>query len=205
MVQLDLYKKFNVKKEYTSIWLFKKIRELYNPQKILYPWCYVHITPSLVFSDVTYVDSFRDTFKFYEDNEVLTFIKKNKDYKIASKIVFHQQSYNSKLPEIEQSFDLIISQYWWFVWHSTKNYLKKWGILACNNSHGDASMASFDPDYKLIAVYNRRSDDKFSISDKDLGEYLIPKKEISLSELKKTMKGIPYTKSPSWYIFKKTN
>jgi hypothetical protein len=86
-----------------------------------------------------------------------------------------------------------------------KKYLKKDGILVCNNSHGDASMASIDHDYELVAVYNRRSDEKFSLSEKNLTEYLIPKqkREITKEYLQKTMKGIGYTKSPSGYIFRK--
>jgi len=51
-------------------------------------------------------------------------------------------------------------------------------------------MASLDTDYKLIAVYNRKSDDNFSISDKNLEQYLIPKKDIALTKehLEKTMR-----------------
>jgi len=88
---------------------------------------------------------------------------------------------------------------------AVKRYLKKGGILTCNNSHGDASMASMDVDYELIAVYNRRTDEKFSISSKNLKEYLVPKKKVKVTKesLEKAMKGIQYTKSPSGYTFRK--
>ena len=66
-------------------------------------------------------------------------------------------------------------------------------------------MASFDFDYELIAIYNRKSDDKFSISKNDLDSYLIPKnnKAVSKDEIEKTMRWIAYTKSPTGYIFEK--
>jgi hypothetical protein len=66
-------------------------------------------------------------------------------------------------------------------------------------------MASYDSDYKLIAVYNRKTDEKFSISNKNLDTYLIPKdiNKVSKEKLEKTMIGFAYTKSPSGYIFQK--
>lgn len=100
----------------------------------------------------------------------------------------------------------MISQYAGFVGQAAKPYLKKEGLLVCNNSHGDASMASLDPAFELIAVYKRKADDKFSISDKRLEEYLMPKNGIQpyKEQIIKSMQGIAYTKSPSGYIFKKT-
>jgi hypothetical protein len=202
---LDLYKKHNVSKEYTSIGLFRAVREKYHPQRVLYPGSYVHITPSLVFPEVAYVDSFRGTNKFYESAEVSEYVDKNKEYDPAANYVFYHQDYADDLPEELESFDLVISQYGGFVGQAVKKYLCIGGLLVCNNSHGDASMASIDPGYELVAVYNRKSDEKFSISDECLCDYLIPKKEgaISREDLQKSMKGIGYTKSPSGYIFRK--
>ena len=204
---LEKYIKNNLSKDYTSIWLFRAVKKKFNCDKVLYPWCYVHITPSLVFSDVIYVDSFRNTYKFYESLDVKEYIEKNKEYSEVSIYKFYQQDYINDLPEKLNSVDIIISQYWGFVGKYTKKYLKKWWVLVCNNSHWDASMASMDSDYKLVGVYNRKSDDKFTISDKNLNEYLISKKHIDNPKevLEKSMKGFWYTKSPSGYIFEKIN
>lgn len=202
---LNLYEKYHSKKEYTSIGLFREIRKRFNPERILYPGCYVHITPSLIFPDVVYVDSFRNTQKFYESSQVKEFIEKNKEYSEKIRLKFHHKDYNKDIPEDLESFDIVISQYGGFVGKAVKKYLKKGGFLVCNNSHGDASMASMDPEYELIAIYNRRTDEKFSISSKNLQEYMIPKKKIKITResIEETMKGIPYTKSPSGYVFRK--
>jgi len=109
---LELYLKNNVNKQYTSIGLFREVQKKYSPEKVLYPWCYVHITPSLIFPYVVYVDSFRNTYKFYDDNEVHNFIEKNKEYSKKSMYPFHQQDYNKNIPGEFESFDMIISQYW---------------------------------------------------------------------------------------------
>ena len=202
---LELYKKNHLDKDYTLIGLYREIKTMFDPKKVLYPGCYVHITPSLIFSDITYVDSFRNTDKFYESQEIKKFIEKNKEYSEKSKFKFYLQDYSKDLPEELESFDLVISLYGGFVGQAAKKYLKKGGLLVCNNSHGDATMASLDPDYELIAIYNRKSDETFTISSKNLNEYLIPKRKITITkkDLEKTMKGIAYTKSPSGYVFRK--
>lgn len=200
-----LYKRYHTDKDYTSIGLFRELNKMFKIEKVFYPGSHVHIAPSLVFSNVTFSDSFRNTYKFFEDEETIDYIEKNKEYSEEPAIRFYQQDYNKPFKELQNEFDLIISQYAGFVGQAAKPYLKKGGLLVCNNSHGDASMASLDPDFYLIAVYRRLRDDKFSISEKNLEEYLKPKNGIepTSSQLLKSMKGIAYTKSPSGYIFKK--
>ena len=202
---LNLYEKHHSKKEYTSIGLFREIKKRFNPDRVLYPGCYVHITPSFVLSDVAYVDSFRDTQKFYDSSEVKEFIETNKEYQEKTNLKFYHQDYTKNISEDLESFDVVISQYGGLVGKAVKKYLKKGGILVCNDSHGDASMTSMDLDYELIAVYNRKSDEIFNISSKNLKEYFIPKKNVKVTKesIEKTMKGTPYTKSPSGYIFRK--
>ncbi len=194
-----LYNK-NYSKKDDLIGLFRKIKRKFNPKKVLYPGSYIHITPSFIFPDVTYVDSLKKIDKFFESEDVKKLIKKNKEYRKKERFKFYNQDYSRKLPERLGSFDLVISLFGGFIGQAVKRYLKKGGILVCNDSHGDASMANLDKDYKLIAVYS--SDD---ISEKNINEYFMPKKDIRITKklLKKTMKGIKYTRSPFVYIFRK--
>ena len=202
-----LYKKHHVDKEHTSIGLFEALDKKYTIKKVFYPGSHVHITPSLIFREVIYADSFKGTDKFFQDKETAAFIEQNRKYKAPPVFRFYQQDYNTPFEELGKEFDLVISQYAGFVGQAVKAYLKKGGLLVCNNSHGDASMASLDPDFELVAVYRRYADNKFSISEKNLEDYLIPKQGAlpSREQLLKTMRGIAYTKSPSGYIFKKIN
>lgn len=124
---LKLYIKNHLEKEYTSIGLFREIKKTFDPGRILYPGCYVHITPSLIFPDVTYIDSFRGTDKFFENPEVKNYINTNKEYAEDSRIVYYHQDYSKDLPEGLGSFDMIISQYAGFVGQAVKKYLKKVG------------------------------------------------------------------------------
>jgi hypothetical protein len=159
MKRPELYKKYNVVKDYTSIGLFRELKKKFEINKVFYTGSYVYITPSLLFPNVTYADSFRNTFKFYESAETFEYLKKNKEYPEEPVFKFYQQDYNKPFKELTEEFDLVISQYAGFVGQSQKLYLKKGGILACNNSHADASMASLNSDYELISGYRRETDE----------------------------------------------
>lgn len=204
---LNLYEENFLKKNRSMIELFRIIKKRYNPKKVIYPGCYIHITPSLVFSEVIYVDSFKKIGNFFEDYKVKNYVKSKKEYGEEPKYKFYLQDYFEDLHEKEKSFDLVISQYGGFVGQAVKKYLKKGGILVCNDSHGDASLARLDNDYKLIGIYNTDNDEKYEISNENLEEYFILKKEVNNPKeiVLKTMKGLKYTKSPTGYIFKKIN
>lgn len=203
-----LYAKYHVDKAHTSIGLFRLLRETYTIRRVFYPGSHVHITPSLVFPDVVYADSFRDTFMFFEDPQVADFINQEKEYTEQANFIFYQQDYTKAFKELGNDFDLLLSQYAGFVGQATKQYLKKDGLSVCNDSHGDASMAFLDADYELIGVYERAADDKFTISSEDLDSYFIPKKknqQLTKDLLLQTQKGMVYTRNPSGYIFRKVH
>ena len=76
-----------------------------------------------------------------------------------------------------------------------------------NNSHGDASMASIESDYQFVGVLNKRKENNYTFSDKNLGTYFIPKKKMKITKeyLEKIQRGIGYTKSATNYLFRRIN
>ncbi len=202
----SLYQYHHLDKNYSSIGLFRLLCTTWGENiKVLYPGSYVHITPSIVFPEVMYLDSHKTAKKFFDDPQVYQFICAYKEYTVPPTIRFYLQDYYEPLTDLISAFDLVISQYAGFVGQAVKHSLKKGGLLVCNNSHGDASMASLDTAYRLIAVYTRRTDTIFSITSTNLDTYLIPKSGIAPTKasITKRMRGIAYTKSPSGYIFEK--
>jgi hypothetical protein len=180
--------------------LYRMIAQSYDIKSALYPGSHIDIDPSLVIENVTYVDNFKGAIKFFKKIEIVDeFLQANKEYPQECHFNFIPVDYNSKLDV--DPVDLIISQYAGFVGQATKNYLKVGGILLCNDSHGDATLAKFDDDYKLIGTVDSNN----KISSKDLDKYFIlPKnKEIDLNAVMSKMKGLKYTLNPSNYIFKK--
>jgi len=202
---LSLYRKYHTDRDDSRIGLFVALEQKYLVKEVLYPGSFVHITPSLVFPKVVYVDSFEKTEEFFANEEVYQFINDNKMYSQSPTVVFHKSDYSNDFGEKRNYFDLLISQYAGFISQKCKKYLKVGGILVANDSHGDASMAFLDSHYKFISVYNRENDTKYTISDENLNAYFVSKSGVSITkiQLAETQRGVKYTNSATGYIFKK--
>jgi len=201
----ELYKKEYIDKQFERRGLFAELQEKYAVKSALYPGSYVHVTPSFYFPDVVYVDSFKKANTFFDDRKtVIAFINENKTYPEPASFRFIHKDYSKALDLDEGRFDLLISQWAGPISQSCKKYLKAGGILLANNSHADSGLAYLDPDYQLAAVV-KSNKGKFSISEKNLDAYFIPKKEqaVSFETLMQSGKGIGYTKTANSYIFKK--
>lgn len=138
--------------------------------------------------------------KFFKDISIIKdYLNDYKQYKISCEVEFIGQDYNDSL-DIPQ-VDLIISQYAGFVGQATKEYLKIGGILLCNDSHGDATLARFDDDFEFIGVITKN----LKIKKMNLDRYFIlPKnKVVNLNLVKKTMKGPKYIEDVENYLFRK--
>ena len=201
---LELYRRHYVSKDDERLGLFIKLAEKYEIENVLYAGSFVHITPSLVFPRVVYVESDRRAPGFFRDQVVHDYVNAHKRYYGETQMVFHKSDYTRNFGEDESSFDLLISQSAGFISSACKKYLKVNGLLLANNSHGDASMASIDNDYELVAVYHRRKD-AYIISERDLKAYFIPKSgiEVTRLHLERTQRGVGYTRTASGYVFRR--
>ena len=173
-------------------------------KRVLYPGCYVDITPSFYFPYTVYIDNDKKAKKFFKEGVLIKdFIEKNKEYNEKSFFRYFPNDYRMKIDENENSFDLLISLYAGFISKFCKNYLKSGGLLLVNDSHGDASMAKLDNRFRLIAVINL-VDSKYTISQKNLDQYFILKKQFAVTPkfLEDYQKGIDFTKKADYYLFK---
>lgn len=185
--------------------LFKVITKNFTIHKALYPGSYIHISPSFYIPEVVYIDTDKKARKFFADESYLNIILKQKTYSSEPIIRYHSKNYQKPIPEEEDYFDLLISQYAGFISHYCKNNLKEDGILVANNSHGDAGIAFTDSDYTLIGIINFRNK-KFTYSTKNLDSYFIPKKTDvphTQKHLMELTKGIGYKNTASHYVFRK--
>lgn len=202
----ELYRKYFLDRNFERLDLFQRIDEKYDIQHVLYPGSYVHITPSFFFPDVVYVDSDKKAKKFFDNQKLLQdFVYRRKNYLQKTKVTFHFADYWNSIDEIEESFDLLISQYAGFVGQHCKRYLKKGGLLLANNSHGDAGVAALDDGYRLIAVVQSRSG-KYRISETNLEQYFVPKASkvhATKEYLLELGRGMGYKKSASVYVFRR--
>ncbi len=202
---LELYDEYHVRRGDERLQLFEILRDEYSVNSCLYPGCFVHITPAFVFQKTAFVDTDRRAQRFFEDPSVAEFVDLNKQYGEASNITFFAQEYSKPLP-IDTEYDLLLSQYAGFVSEKCKKYLRKGGILVANNSHGDASLASIDADFRFRAVINRR-EERFWFAGNQLHEYFVPRRNVEVTKelLYKLKRGIGYTRSASNYVFEKVS
>ena len=179
--------------------LYRIVADEYDIKIAIYPGSHIDIAPSMVIPKVIYIDNFKGAVKFFKHlDSIKEYIEENKEYSAPAEIKFLGQDYNQPL-DIEK-VDLIISQYAGFVGQAAKDSLKIGGILLCNDSHGDASLAKDDEDYKLIAVIEN---DK--IKKDNLEEYfkLANGKPVDIKQVKEKMKGLKYEKMAGNYLFRK--
>jgi hypothetical protein len=158
---------------------FRLINDNFLPKRVLYPGSWIHITPSLVFSHVLYVDLFSKMETIFTDSELLEYVENHKEYQDKPKIEFHQSDYRSNFSEVEASFDLLISLSSGFISQACGLYLKTGGLLFVDNEHYDASMAYVDPKFDLVGVF------------KTVGQYVESKRCIQSYFI--TTKGGPIT------------
>lgn len=180
--------------------LYSVVAKEYSIKRAMYPGSHIDITPSLVIPEVLYIDHFKGAIRFYKDLQVIReYLEKNKEYSDPCKINFVGKDYTS--PFEADQVDLIISQYAGFVGQATKRFLKTGGILLCNDSHGDATLARFDEDFEFIGVINGNH----KIVSRDLENYFIlPNgKTIDLKTVWERMKGLKYTCNAENYLFRK--
>lgn len=172
----------------------------FNIQSAIYPGSHIDIAPSFVIPNVTYIDNFKGAIKFFKQlDEIKQFIEEEKEYNTVVDITFIGEDYTTleSIPPV----DLIISQYAGFVGQETKTFLKPGGILLCNDSHGDATLAKFDDDFDLIGTINHQN----KINTKNLSTFFKrPKdKEIDLKLVRDKMKGLNYVEQAENYLFQK--
>lgn len=180
--------------------LYQAVSEKYQIHSALYPGSHIDIAPSFVIPKVTYVDNFKGAIRFFKQmDDIKHYITQQKEYVQASEVTFIAQDYTEKLAV--SPVDLIISQYAGFVGQATKSYLKPGGILLCNDSHADATLAKFDHDFELIGVIKTGN----HIITTHLEDYFIlsRKRTVDLEKIKATMKGPKYQQNAENYIFRK--
>ncbi len=201
---IQAYKKYYIDRDYEQVDLFRLIKKTYKITSAIYPGSYVHISPSFIFADVVYIDSDKKAKQFFNNDQLIEFIRDRKEYIEDPKISFHGIDYKSSINGLHRKFDLLISQYAGFISDACKGYLKIGGYLLVNNSHGDAGLASIDEDFKLISTVHK-AEGKYRLSHTFLERYFIPKNKIIVTKelLHKTGKGVGYTKTAPLYIFQR--
>ena len=191
-----------VAKRGDELGLFRAVARFAAVERALYPGSYIHITPSVVFDDVVYVDTDTKAKRFFRElDDVHALVMQLRGDQQPIRIGFHGVDYG-EVPEPAASFDLLISLYAGFVSEACGWLLRPGGLLLVNNSHGDASMAAFDPLFELVAAITRRD----RLRTDELDTYLQPKsgQTPTIDDLRRTGRGVAFTRDAKAYLFRRS-
>jgi hypothetical protein len=209
MEATSLYDKYHASRQDERLGLFESVRAEFGITRGLYPGCFVHVTPSFVIPAMYYVDSDRNANRFFAEGTARELVERNRVYDESPFLEFHFQDYRRPISVDDGSVELLVSQYAGFVSEHCKRYLARGGYLIANNSHGDAGLASCDPEFRLVAVANRRGD-RWTLDTDSLSDYFIPKSHAVPREpseladhIRRLGKGIGYTRTATDYVFVK--
>lgn len=183
--------------------LFKTVQEKYPGKDVLYPGSSVHVTPSLYFPHVVYVDQSEATAQFFaSERPIAEFVSRNKHYEQSAYIRFIRQDYSQPLPLREESFDLLLALFTGGIAKSCYQYLKVGGFLLTNNHQGDAADAVQLADLQLTAkvVFQRQA---YVISE-DVDEQEISRQKLNDKYLKQRDQEIAYVEQETYYLFRRT-
>ena len=162
--------------------ILKLLKNNHEIKRVMYPGSWIHLTPSLVFPFVVYVDNFAKMESILSDPELLEYIGTNSEIYGESIIKVHQLDYRNEIPEEKESFDLLISLSSGFVSQYCGSYLKKNGVLFVNNEHYDASRAYVDENFFPIGIFTLNG--KLIQKNQTIQEYFLTKKnQVITSEM----------------------
>lgn len=168
---------------------FYWLKKNFPIKKVMYPGSYTHITPSLVFPEVVYIDNMKSSEITFKDKYTKKFINQYKFYDEKSELRFHLTDYRKIPNEKPSSFDLLISISAGFISVACVKYLKEGGLLLSDNDHNDAARAYVSNRYEFMGVLNdlkssRHNHHSKNTEGKDLldEKYLIGKR----NEIKNT-------------------
>lgn len=155
---------------------------------VLYPGSWIHVTPSLVFSEATYVDSFTGRqnllHSFFHDHRLVDYLEKHKRYDGQPVVKLLPQDYQSQLAETpHESIDLLISLDASSdrpISTACHRYVRPGGYLYVNDGHGDASAAFGSPElWTLVGAFASEEQGPPGLlqSKTDLERYFVHKKK----------------------------
>ncbi|QSQ15931.1 hypothetical protein [Myxococcus landrumensis] len=200
----EIYQGFVVEHQLERAGLFELLRERFvTVNTVLYPGCFVHITPSFFFQDVVYVDRNDLAQGFFANRDgVLRKIGSRQKYEQRPQVRFVSQDYTQPIPVLDESFDLLLALYAGGISRTCGKYLKVGGLLVTNDHHGDAAEAATEETLELIAVVNEEQG-TFTFSDQSLDAYLVPSKAEQASTSVELPKRTEWTRSADYYVFRK--
>lgn len=188
------------------------------PKRVLYPGCHRHITASLVFPDVDYLDFDKKVADVYKDEKVKDWVLSERQHEVAApKWTFTCASYDDMAKNAKykkESYDLMISLSAGIVSEPCKRYIRPDGYFLVNDSHADASAAFVATNdegtksFRLIAAWEDGKWETSNLQDyfkTTKGDYISIEQAREAAKIgSKSKRSFRMLKDASFYIFQKS-
>ena len=190
--------------------IFRALKKATSAETLLYPGCHRHITASLFFKNVVYVDNYAKIGPVFTDEKVMQFVKENKEFPEEPVVTFKCKNFESDFGEKIGSFDLMLSLSAGIVSKSCAKYLKSGGYLLAGDAHYDARMSFVDPQFTFVAVYDD-VENKFDLSEEAKSGHFVTTKGVIINaamvqesiDLPKAKRHFKLQKETLFYLFQK--
>ena len=153
--------------------VFRAVRDLIGVQRVVYPGSYVHLTPSLVFPSVCYVDSVKGFGAALQSEDLAPWLDAHKEYPEPVEFTAIETAYNRIPSSLHAGFGLMISLNAGAISQECKPLLSPGAHLLANDGHYDAARAHVDADYTLVAALS--ADGAYETSEEALRGYFVSK------------------------------
>ena len=167
------YREVRHNRDHDLLGVFRAVRRLIGAPRAVYPGSYVHLTPSLVFPRVCYVDSVKGFGAAMQSDDLIAWLDAHKEYAEPAGVAAIETDYDRIPPTLFAEFGLMISLNAGAISQACKRLLIPGAHLLANDGHYDAARAQVDGDYTLVAVLG--ADGAIETSEEDLREYFVTK------------------------------
>ena len=146
------YREMRHSHDHDLLGVFRAVRDLIGFQRVVYPGSYVHLTPSLVFPCVCYVDSVKGFGAAMQSGDLRVWLDAHKEYTEQVEVTAVEAAYDRIPSTLLAGFGLMISLNAGAISQECKPLLAAGAHLLANDGHYDAARAHVDADYTLVAA-----------------------------------------------------
>lgn len=133
--------------------IFHAAAELTSSRRVLYAGSHRHLTMSLAFPDVLYVDNDERVGDVFASASAAEYVSENKSYREDHALEFRCQDY-TQLEDLGRDFDLLASLSAGQAAPHCSKYVRKGGFILASDAHSDARTALLMDCWQLFAVWD---------------------------------------------------
>ncbi len=167
------YRETHHSHDHDLLGVFRAVRRLIGAPRTVYPGSYVHLSPSLVFPGVCYVDSVKGFGVAMQSDDLIAWLDAHKEYAEPTAVWAIESAYDRIPSTLFARFGLMVSLNAGAVSQECKQLLTPGAHLLVNDGHYDAARAQVDGDYTLVAAVG--ADGALETSEEELREYFVSK------------------------------